>query len=244
MVSDQTDVKGNRGRCEVRVVDCLTLKSCFRMQAVISSSQQPLNSACELFRLPPRTKSSRCLAISVDQELGKVPADGPAAPKAEQSGLLLFKKAEEGVGGRAVDVDFGEKRKSDAEAHFAKSGDFRRRTRLLGAKLVRRKAEDGKSPAPVCPIKALQRGVLWCKSALAGSIDDQQHLPTELGKVLLMPIQKRRGKVVNGLVIHIENQCGGRMPCAPCLRLKRMPLEEPQEQAYNPIRSGRLSDGW
>jgi hypothetical protein len=32
------------------------------------------------------------------------------------------------------------------------------------------------------------------------------------------------------------------MPCAGCLRLKRMPPEEHQLQACNPIRSGRLSD--
>jgi hypothetical protein len=33
------------------------------------------------------------------------------------------------------------------------------------------------------------------------------------------------------------------MPCAIWVRLKRMPPEEHQLQASNPIRSGRLSDG-
>jgi hypothetical protein len=63
-----------------------------------------------------------------------------------------------------------------------------------------------------------------------------------VGKRLLSSVQKRRCKVKNGLLFHVEIHRGRRMPSASYLRLKRMPPEEHQLQACNPIRSGRLSD--
>ena len=89
-----------------------------------------------------------------------------------------------------VDLDLLEKRERDAEVLLAEGCDFGCCAWLLAAELIAGKAENAEAAWMEPTVKGLEAGILGSKAALAGHIDDQEHVSAIRGE--------RRGLAVQG----------------------------------------------
>src|ERR1019366_908664 len=121
------------------------------------------------------------VALLVHQELGEVPLDAIA----QQATLFALQKLEDRMRVVAVDLDLREQRKVHAVIDLAGGLDLVIGPGLLMAELVARKAEHLQAAVLVLGIKRLQAFVLRRKSALAGGVDDQQHLALVIAELLV-----------------------------------------------------------
>src|SRR5207248_2020356 len=87
----------------------------------------------------------------------------------------------------------------DAVALGAELGDLRVGARLLLLELVGRHADDDEALVGVLLVQSLHRPVLVRIAALAGYVDEQDHLALVLGQVRVLPVQG----------LHLEVEHGG-----------------------------------
>jgi hypothetical protein len=87
------------------------------------------------------------------------------------------------VRARAVDLDLGHHRERDAVVELAERRDLVVVARVLRAKLVARKAEHHQPLVLVRLPQLLQPVELRREAALAGGVDDQQHLALVAGEL-------------------------------------------------------------
>src|SRR5665213_2497644 len=115
-------------------------------------------------------------ALAVDQALGEVPLDGLAA---EEPRLLRLEELIQRRRGVAVDVDLREHRETHVIREVAELRDLGIRARLLLAELIARKAQYVEAARVELLLQRLEAGVLRREAALAGDVDDQQHIAIE-----------------------------------------------------------------
>lgn len=92
-------------------------------QGILWLGEQAFDGAGEGVGLLCRSVSSNHFAAAIDEEFGEVPADCPCAEEAEDSALLSFEEAVEGMGVWAIYVDFGKKGEGDAKILLAEGAD-------------------------------------------------------------------------------------------------------------------------
>ena len=149
--------------------------------------QGHLDVARQAFGLVLRRVAADHAAVAPDQELGEVPLDRLAA---QQAGCLLFQPAEQRRGVGAVDIHLGHHRKADAVVALAKGADLLCIARLLRAELVAGEAQHRQTLGAVTLVQRLQAGVLRCKPAFAGGVDDEQHAASQIGQVQRLAIER------------------------------------------------------
>src|SRR6185437_2069116 len=171
----------------------------------------------QLGRLRGGGKARHDAAFAVDEEFRKVPFD---APGAEHAAASAGEKLEEWMGSGAVDIDLGENGKADAVIALTKLRDLLGRSGLLVAELIGWEGEDFETATVVVAIQIFERGVLRSEAALAGGIDDQQHLSGEAGQRKGGAVEQVGGNAVEGGVLrHDWHLLQLRMSCWGLLRL-------------------------
>src|SRR5699024_5079217 len=75
---------------------------------------------------------------------------------------------------------------------------FSRTPRFLATELIAGKTQDRQPLVFVLPIQLFQAGILRGKAALAGDIDNEQHLAGIYTKLCLLSLQGRHLNIVNG----------------------------------------------
>src|SRR5690606_14257487 len=172
-------------------------------------AQQPVDVGGEVLGLVPGGVAGHHLAVSVHQELGEVPLDGPGAEDPRGLGLEVL---EEGMGVVAVDLELGEEGKTDPVIELAELADFVVAPRVLLAELVAGEAEDTQAPVLVLPVQGLETLELGGKAAFAGGVDDQQHLAPVAGQGHAPALHVDGGKVIKAVchgVLGGWSGCGG-----------------------------------
>ena len=87
----------------------------------------------------------------------------------------------------AVDFDLGEHREADVVARRTELLDFGFVARLLMAELIAGKAEHGEAAGFELSVELFEAGVLGREPAIAGDVDDEQHLAAIVGQRLSWP---------------------------------------------------------
>lgn len=115
-------------------------------------------------------------AIAADEELLKVPLDGLDA---HDTGLGVLEPLVQGVGAVTVNVNLAQDGERDAVVELAEGLDVVVGAGLLTTKLVAGETENDKVVGVLLPkvlVELLEAGVLWGKTALGGSVDDEHNL--------------------------------------------------------------------
>ena len=149
-----------------------------------------------------RLEASDHLALSVDQELVKVPLD-----HAGELGVGRFarEEVEKRIDSRALDDDLREKREADLVLGRAKLLDLFVGPRFLLAEFVGGEGQNLEPLALVFFVDRLEVFVLRGQTALAGGIDDQQDLALVAGQVDILAFDvldvkiKDRGRFLGGI---------------------------------------------
>jgi hypothetical protein len=134
--------------------------------------------------------------LAIDKEFGEVPLDRFAA---QQSGSGFGQILVQGMGVRAVDINFLEEGKGDTKAGFTEGLDITGGAGFLLAELVAGKTQDHQTLIGVLGVEFLQALVLGGKTALAGSIHDQQNVVLEGAEGDGLPFQAGGREVIDRL---------------------------------------------
>ena len=102
------------------------------------------------------------------------------------------------MGAIAVDLQLGRQRKTHAVVALAKRADVGGVARLPGGKLVARAANHHQAARTIPAIQRLQPGVLAGKAAMAGGVDQQQHLAAIIAQRQRAAVQAVQGEGVQG----------------------------------------------
>ena len=99
---------------------------------------------------------------------------------AQQAGRFAGQPLVKRVGAGAVHLGPGHHRETHAVIDLAKAGYVAVRAGVLRAELVARKTQHRQALIGILFVQFLQAGKLRRETALAGGVDDQQHLALEL----------------------------------------------------------------
>lgn len=139
--------------------------------------QQLLDIFFDVFWFGCRRIAFDNIALAIDQKLREVPLDACSSQNARCGFGEVLKKR---VGVTAVDINFFKQREGNTIARFTKRLNFVRAARLLPAKLIAGKAQHRKALICKLRLELLKTLILRRKSALAGSIHNQQHFIFEV----------------------------------------------------------------
>jgi len=181
----------------------------------------------EVFRLGGGSKALHGLAILRDEELGEVPLDVAVLLHALADGLeerlgclslqavvvlcgrLCFQVFEDRLSIRAVHVALLHDLERHAVVQLAELLYLGIALGVLLLELVAGEADDDQSAVPILLIEFLQSGELRREAALAGSVDDEQHLSPERSKVHLFASARQSLEIIDCLhscdVIALKN---------------------------------------
>ena len=100
------------------------------------------------------------------------------------------------MGPATVHLHLLEQREGHPEVPLAKGCDLRRGARLLSTELVAGKSEDAEAARMQALMERLEPGILGSKAALAGDVDDQEHMSAERGERSCFPVDGADWNVV------------------------------------------------
>src|SRR4051794_106155 len=174
-----------------------TRRSAARMYdttGAISTLQQFFDGTGDFFRRGLRRIACDNLAVCVHEELGEIPFDRFVGRRLRR---LLLQPGEQRMRRLAIDLDLREQRKADAVILCAERRNAVFVARFLTAELVAREAEDHEATIGILAVQRLESRVLRRQSALAGGVDDEQHLALVSAERLVVSGDRSDGKIVN-----------------------------------------------
>lgn len=146
---------------------------------------------------------SRCeavdqVAFAVDQELLEIPADTSLTGWLD---VLAGQVLVQWRGVVTVDFDLAEHWERDVVAGAAELLDFGLGARFLAAKLIAGESEHDESFAFVFLVQLFETGILGSQSALAGGVDDQDHLAFVAFQINFFAVDVGHFEIKGALVI-------------------------------------------
>lgn len=121
---------------------------------------------------------------------------------------MAFEKAKQGMSIGAIHLNLGKHGKRDMIPGLAKRQDLFVGTGVLAFELITGKSQNLKSFLAIFVVQRFQSCELRGKPALAGGIDDEEHLASIVGQGLVFSGNALTGHVVNR--IHVADSRRGR----------------------------------
>ena len=184
-----------------------------------------LDARFHVLRLRGGLEAADDAAFAADEELGEVPLDvglrcvvgiGLGEHLVEQlrqrmlgveagKACLALQPLVDGVGAVAIDLDLRHQREGDAVVDAAELLDLLVGAGLLMAELVAGEADDDESLVLILLVERLEAVVLRGEAALAGGVDDEQHLALVVGEAHFLALVREGGEIIN--LFHVVGVC-------------------------------------